>query len=171
MNIKNKFYLLIICAAIFLSGFLVSFFFTRESIVKISEIEEKLASCETTLEEIYPPLPEEIYSLGGVVMERHDDFIIIQSRVQVSRFPLPDKDNFEIHDIKVSLNDKTKIFTHKLKEINLKELSDETIKGYEVTPLAFDEIKVNQLVNISSEENIKGKQEFIASEIFIVEEM
>jgi hypothetical protein len=163
VNKKNIIFLIIICLVFFITGFLVSQILNKAVLV---EVKKELSSCRSALDVAFPPLSEEIYNLSGVVMEKHDNFIVVQATLQTSRFFVSGEEDFEIKNIKVNLTEETKFFRNEERQDLIEqELSEEIIEPFQRIYLTFDDIKLNQLVGVSSKENIKNKQEFIASEI------
>ena len=134
---------------------------------KLTKAQEEINWWKSNLEMFYPPLPEEIYSLSGKITEVEDNFLWIEATVQVSQFPLPEGKEMEKQNIKVILNDQTKIV--KIEMIEPPPLPpEEPIK--EII-LSFEDIKVGDNILVISEGNIKGKTEISASQIQIISEV
>jgi len=136
---------------------------------KISErktLEGEIEVLKSYLEMSYPPIPEEIYGISGKVIEISGKTILMESSIRVSQFPLPDGADIQTKNIKVLVNDQTKI-TRELE--NLPPLPDEELPLEELEGVVdFSEIKVGNIIYVNSDENIKGKNEIVASKIQIM---
>ena len=160
----KKFVLIIILIISLLIGFGIGKI-SEQKIWKgeLSKAQKESDWWKSQLEMFYPPLPEEIYSLSGNVTDIEDNFLWIEATVQVSQFPLPEGKEMEKQNIKVILNDQTKIV--KIEMIEPPPLPpEEPIK--EII-LSFEDIKVGDNILVISEGNIKGKKEISASQIQI----
>ena len=165
MNKKNILFLIIFCLILLLVGF-VSGWFYRKIINQDNKIQKELAWCKSSLEIFYPSLPDETYSLTGTVIEIGDDYLIMESNIQVNQFPLPDQEQFELWNIKVNFVDETKVYWLKMvEELLISEIEEELTDPFRKIFLEFKDIKLGELINVFSEENIKNKKEFLASEI------
>lgn len=134
--------------------------------VEIAKKQEEIKALQSALELFYPPLPEEIFSLSGKVVEIKDKEILMEAEVRVNRFPLPEGKEIEKQNILVNVTDQTKIT-----EIDL--LAPPPLPGEEPRPekvLSFEDIKVGDKISVNSEENIKGKKEITASQIQIIKQ-
>jgi hypothetical protein len=166
MDKKNIILLVFVCLTSLAVGFILGQF-SGKTIDQDNKIEQELAWCKSSLEIVYPPLPEEIYSLGGMVIEKQDNFLIIETTVQVNQFPLPDGKHLETQNIKVNLTDETQVFKQEFVE----ELMTEKPEGEEPFNLfrkvffSVEDIEVGKVVQAFSQENIKGQKEFSAIEI------
>jgi hypothetical protein len=135
---------------------------------ELAQLDEETNWMKSELEMIYPPLPQEIYSLSGNVMEVGGDFLIIEADVRVNQFPLPGKKQFEKQNIKVKVIDETEIFRTEFLDIFMFDDPEGTGTAqdpFQRTTLAFSDIEAGSFVFITSEENIKDKKEVIASRI------
>ena len=126
--------------------------------IELAEKETEIQALQTSLEMFYPPLPEEIYSISGKVTKIEGNKISLDSSVMVSRFPLPEGKEIEQRIFSVIVNDQTKI--SKI-EFFLPEEQPEI--------LSLSDIKVGDEISVNSEEDIKDKEEFVASEIQLME--
>ena len=126
--------------------------------IELAEKEAEIKALQTSLEMFYPPLPEEIYSISGKVTKIEGNKISLESSVMVSRFPLPEGKEIEQRIFSVIVNDQTKI--SKI-EFFLPEEQPEI--------LSLSDIKVGDEISVNSEEDIKDKEEFVASEIQVME--
>ena len=133
---------------------------------KLSQIQEELNLLKSQLEIFYPPVPEEIYRRGGTVTEMGEKFLIMETGILVSQFPLPGEDQYELVDIKVNITKETKIF--KIEWPVRAEKPELQVDGGPVeVSLTPEDIIVGDGVVVISEENIQGKTEITASQIEI----
>jgi len=128
---------------------------------ELKESQKMIEVLKSNLEMFYPPLPEEIKSILGKVIEIKEKTILVEASIRVSRFPLPEGEDIEKKNIKVIVTDQTEITKRELTE----PLLPEEIGEIKEKPLVFSDIKVGDNISVFSEENIKGKTEIIASQI------
>jgi len=137
----------------------------QEEIGKIqSQAQKEINWLKSLLEPFYSPLPEKVFSLSGIVKEKGENFLVMEVSIRVSQFPLPEGKEIEKQNIKANLADQTKIF--KIEIIEPPPLPPEEPIKEKI--LSFDDIKVGDLIAVSSGENIKGKTEITASQIQFV---
>ena len=165
---SKKFIYIILIIVFFLIGFGIGKIYEQGKwqgkLAKIQgEAQKETDWYKSLLEPFYPPLPEEIRSISGTVTEVGDNFLKMEARIQVSQFPLPEGKEIEKKNIKVNLTGETKIFKIEIKE----PLPLPPEEPFKEIILGFDDIKVGDTISVTSEENIKGKTEILASQIQI----
>lgn len=126
--------------------------------LKLAQTQEELDWLKSILTERYPPLPEEIYRLWGNVKEVGDNFLVMESKIQVSQFPLPEEKHLETRSITVNISPETEIFRTERREV---AREPEILKIF----LNLKDIKIGDLILVTSQENIKDKTEIFASQI------
>ncbi len=133
---------------------------------KISErktLQEDIDFLKSKLEIFYPPLPDEIYGISGKVIEIEDKTILMESSVSVSQFET------EKQNIKVIVTDQTQI-TLELEPLPPEPDEELPTEEFEKV-VSFSDIKFGNFIYVSSDENIKGKTEIIATKIQISEQL
>lgn len=128
---------------------------------EFNSLKSEYDSLNSQLESVFPPLPEEIYNIFGVVLEVKDKYLEMEAQIQVSRFPLPEGKDFEKRNLKVYITDKTEIFW-----LGTDPLSSSS--GPIKKLLAFKDIKPGQQIFITTKEDIKTKQVVIATQIQVL---
>lgn len=167
MNKKNIVSLIVVGLILLLVGFGLGRSFQGQTApVQTADNQEELDWLKSQLEVFYPALPEEIYRIFGTVVQKQDNFLVMESDIRVSQFPLPEGKDIEKQDIKVNITGETQIFRLKLRTEPL-FLEGQTPEPFEKISLSFEEIKIGDPITAITEENIKGKKEIIAREIQI----
>lgn len=168
MTKKNIVVTIVVCLISLLIGFIIGQGLERgvEQTETVSNQQEELDWLKSQLEVFYPPLPEEIYRIFGTVAQIQDDFLVMESNVRVSQFPLPEGKDIERQNIKVNISGKTEVFRLKLLSEPL-FLEGQPPELFEKIALSFEEIKIGDPITVITEENIKGEKEITAKEIQI----
>jgi len=122
---------------------------------------------------VMPPSPEKVLSIGGKIIKVENKIIYIKAE-PVSINPLEDQGPAER---KVIITDLTQIAKKTAKtptEIQ-KEMSERVKAGIVSPPepyieetVNFSDLKVNDRISVSAQENIKYKEEFEAETIFVL---
>jgi hypothetical protein len=161
----NKKVLALLFIVSLLIGFAVGKIYEKEAWqLELTQTQEELDLLKSQLEIFYPPIPEEIYRRGGTVTEMEEKFLIIETGILVSQFPLPGEGQFEITDIKVNITEETEIF--KIEWPVRAEKPELQLPGEPVKILlTMEDIRVGDGVLVTSEENIRDKTEITASQI------
>ncbi len=162
MNKKNIILLLFACSVSFLAGFLIDR--GEEKIVKTdSDVEEELAWHISQLEALYPPLEEEIYLVGGEVIEIGSDYLIIEREVRTRQVPSIEEGLFETWNIRINITEETEIF----KSSVITDLGQGAVidDPFQREIVSIEDIKEGSLVGVKSDKNIKGEKEVLAAQI------
>ena len=165
MDKKNIVTLVMVCLISLLIGFVFGQF-SEKVFNQEDKVREELVWCKSEMEMLYPALPDEVYHFTGTVIEKEESFLVIEGQVQISQFPLPNQEQFEVWNVKANLTDKTEIYQLEMtEELIIQEPTEEMINPFQRKPLNLNDIKIGELVSIFSEENIKGKKEFTVSKV------
>ncbi len=114
----------------------------------------------------FPPLPEEIFSLAGIIKDIGKDFIKIEIASLLQSPPPPgSRTQTELRTVKIGLQTAITEFT-------FDTVSVPTPTGEGVLPpetpekkISFSSLKVGDQVTVEASENIKSKIEFTATKI------
>jgi hypothetical protein len=162
MNKKIIALLVIVCLISLLAGLLAGLFIGKN----VNSENEELALCKAELEKIYSPLPEEIHSVFGEIIEKQEGFLVVKGQVPISQFHIDDQVQTEAVEMKVNLTDETKIFSIKMiKEPSDLEPDESPADLFQETILSVDDLEVGGRVNAVAGQNIKGEKEFTAIQI------
>jgi len=166
MNKKNIISLIIVGLIFLLIGFGLGRSFQGQTApVQTTDNQKELDWLKSQLEMFYPPLPAEVYSLNGMVMEKQNDFLVMEAYVRVSQFPLPEGKEIEMQSIKVNITGQTEIYRPEIP-------SDPSLLENDSGPFnkiaaSYEDIKTGSPITVISGENIKDKKEITAKEIQI----
>lgn len=108
---------------------------------------------------LYPPLPDEIFSITGTI-KSIDGTIIIEAYSLEER-TLPGEE-VNMIDVTINLGSETQIVKQSL------DISGETVDIKE-TPLTLGDLEVGDIISTQADENIKHKTEFTATKIILME--
>jgi len=173
-NISTSF-ILIATIALIIGYILGSFLPFRATYDKEQIIQETKQEIKGRLIKgmIIGPIPEEIFSLWGNVTEKGEDYLMVEPSIRQD--PLGDLLPLQM---KILVNDNTEIVKIELKdqEVFAKELQEyQTLKNkddvewpnqYIETLSNFDDINIDYyILSAETENNIKGKSEFLAKTI------
>jgi len=125
------------------------------------EAKKEIDWYKSLLEPFYPSLPEETRGVSGKITKIEDKNLWLEAQIRVSQFPLPEGKEIEKKNLKVNVNDQTKIFKIEMPEIPA--LPPE--EPFKEIVLKFEDLKVGDSITVTSAENIKGKTEISASQI------
>ncbi|MDD3427590.1 MAG: hypothetical protein PHR42_01470 [Caldisericia bacterium] len=112
-------------------------------------------------------LAEEIYQIDGTIIEIGDKFIIVEALLELSRLPLPEEEITEKQNIKIYISEETEIFL--IEPVG--SVLEEDSESFESFIINFEDLEINDHVFVSSEENIKDKEEFIAKKIQVIKKI
>lgn len=152
---KNKFLLTIIIAISVI--FIIGAFFAGVSFQKQKETKTfmaKFGNIETEVEMKYSQ-SDEVFSVIGRITQKSDDNIIINTQSESGLFEGQESEEKEMTEIKINIDEQTKI----VKIISFANGD----RDYENIHLS--DIQENKMVQVFSNEDIKGKSEFTASKI------
>lgn len=114
---------------------------------------------KTAFDELFPPLPDEIFSITGTIIAVDDSITLeiasLEERILLGEEP-------KIEERVVSLNSETKIV-----EQTFTEILDEGILDIQETPIELSNLNVGEIITVEANENIKTKKEFTASKIIL----
>jgi len=139
--------ILILIALIFIAG-LVGYFIGTE-----------FNKYKTAVDEFFPPLPDEMFSIIGTITAIEDNIVL--EIVSLEERVLPGEESKTEERI-VILNSETKIV-----EQTFSEILDEGVSGIQETSIELNKLKVGDIITVESNENIKTKKEFTASKIIL----
>lgn len=109
-----------------------------------------------------PSSSEEVYIIDGTIIQLGDNYLVCEAIIQQSQSLLPEEGGFEKQDVSVNIVEETEIFQLKAVE---PEISSES---FEKLIFNFEDLKIGDHIIVTSEENIKDKEEFTAQEIQII---
>jgi len=136
---------------------------------KLTEAEKEIETLKEQLETFYPPLPKEIREFIGKVVEKGKNFVIVETEIRVSRFPLPEGKDMEKVRVKVKTDEKTEIFKIETPSLlSPGKVSAGPRKPAQRISLTLDDIQVGDYVSVVSRENIKETNEVVAAEIQVL---
>jgi inner membrane protein involved in colicin E2 resistance len=133
--------------------------------VQPADNQQEIDWLKSQLEMFYPPLPEEVYRVNGMVVEKQSDYLVMEAYVRVSQFPLPEGKEVEKQNIRVNTTGETAIY--RLEMITDPLLLEGAAEPFEKIAVDYEEIKTGTPVTVISGDNIKGKKEISAQEIQI----
>jgi hypothetical protein len=109
-----------------------------------------------TLNSLYPE-PKEIFSIYGQITSIDGNSLVVETNSLERN--LPGQDEIKFSTITVIINDQTKIYESTFSLENPSEFSENI--------LSFSDLSVGDFIGASSDENIKGKTQMIATEIIL----
>jgi hypothetical protein len=109
-----------------------------------------------------PSYSEEVYIIDGTIIQLGDNYLVCKAIVQQSQSILPEEGGFEKEDVLVNIVEETEIFQLRTTE------QETSLESFEKIIFNFEDLKVDDHIIITSEENIKGKEEFTAQKIQII---
>jgi hypothetical protein len=109
-------------------------------------------------------LAEEIYQIDGTIVQIGDKFVIAEALLGLNQLPLPEEEITEKQNIKIYISEETEIFLIEPVDSVLEEDSE----PFESFIINFKDLEINDHVFVSSEENIKDKEEFVAKKIQVI---
>jgi hypothetical protein len=131
------------------------------------ENEEELNCEESQNGLVSSSSPEGIYQIDGTIVQIGNKFLIAEALFQPNQLPLPEEEIAEKQNIKIHISGETEIFLIKPIETILEESSE----SFERFVINFEDLEMNDHVLVSSEENIKDKEEFVAKEIQVIKKI
>ncbi|GEM_PF-1142185 len=140
-----------------------------ETSKELSEAKKEIETLKEQLETFYPPLPKEIREFIGKVVEKGKNFLVVETEIRVSRFPLPGGKDMEKVKVKVKVDEKTEIF--KIEASSLPspgKMPAGPRRPAQRISLTLDDIQIGDYVSVVSRENIKETNEVVASEIQVL---
>lgn len=180
MQSKNN---ILISAALIVIASLVGYYFGATQIIpapKFIKIEKDISTNQLTVDKLaeferykkavetmFPPVPEEIFAIGGTVKDIKDDSITIEMPPLIERIlpgEEPKIEEFKMEERKIIIGENTKL----IKITPLSPLVTEPEKEMFVRQeelFKLSDLKVGDYINVESSENIKNKKEFIATKI------
>lgn len=162
-NHLNNFFVLTLALTAFLLGFLIG----RLSLTNILIQEEGLGNQSQILNQtpdlFFPPLPDEIFSISGVIKSIENNIISLEIISLTERFSLSIEPKKEIRKITVTKD--VKII--KSNPFILPEINPKTgeIKPIKQEIIKLTDLEIGDQIIATAKENIKTKTEFEAVEI------
>lgn len=107
-----------------------------------------------------PPEPAEMFSYSGNITKIEDKNIFIIANVQKGN-------SYIAKEIKVITDENTDFLLQDLSRIPIPLPPGQEGPSYEPAKINLSNLKVGEYITVSADENIKGKEEFIASSVTV----
>jgi hypothetical protein len=127
----------------------------------MAKSQEEISCFEDQASVITSPPLGAIYQADGTIIQKGDDFLIVEAFVPPQHVPLPGEEIIEKQNIKIYVSEETDIFLIEIID-PVPEGSSEPFKKLVIN---FEDLEINDHVLVTSEEDIKNKEEFVAQEI------
>ena len=136
---------------------------------KLTEAKKEIETLKEQLETFYPPLPKEIKEFIGKVVDKGKDFLVVETEIRVSRFPLPGGKEMKKIKVKVKADEKTEIFKIEAPSFSSPgEMPAGPRRPAQRISLSLNDIQIGDYVSVVSRENVKETNEVVAVEIQVL---
>ena len=134
---------------------------------KSGQCASELSRYQEAVDSFFPPTPEQVFSIDGIIKEIGKDYLIIETP-SLSKRILPGEEPV-MEERKITVSENTEIIKRNPMVFEFSEEEGTEIPVFKEEKYSFSELKSGDSVIIEAEENIKNESEFPAAKIIMRE--
>lgn len=130
----------------------------------LQDCQSELDRYKKAIDTVFPPSPEEVFSIGGEIKSIDYNLIVIETMSLDERY-LPGEEQ-KMEERRINIGSNTKIFKWSMPVFQ--ELKDnEILPEPKETSIKLTDLKAGDFIGVEASENIKTKKEFTATKIIM----